>query len=416
LGYNLLTSLNSTQLPAASWRNLISLDVSYNQVTDIGSMAVALEALPNLHALVACGNPIALLSTYRAYILANIPQLEYLDDVRVSRSEQVGAGGVALSVPVSETTMHFKLCGLVNLINPIAPLPVDEKGEVEEEDPEAPIIKAEYYCTFNFPGPYIGVSPERAAAPTPTPAPAPTTTSTPALIPTQPAVDDEAKANVNANANAEAGGDTTAASVETATDQDAHPPLHNTSVPLAWAEVMDFNTTFTFVNRNLRLIKNVLLAGVTFEVYESVVESVVVVSDPAEGAVLDDGAKKDKKKDKKKGNGAPEVPLERKDLPTRVRCVGTAIVSLPDFLEGVDEVAKTLNLLDDEGNAVLKPVPPPSMPDTEAGTDADVHTPGLVQPEMVPLQLSVVVSLPRLAAPEANAGAQPEPTATEPNA
>jgi Leucine-rich repeat (LRR) protein len=43
LGYNLLTVLDSTQLPAASWTNLISLDVSYNQIADMDAMTKTLE-------------------------------------------------------------------------------------------------------------------------------------------------------------------------------------------------------------------------------------------------------------------------------------------------------------------------------------------------------------------------------------
>jgi hypothetical protein len=279
-------------------------------------------------------------------------------------------------------------------VDPTPPPVLDDDGEPEEPDPAAPIITADYYCIFNFPGPFTHVSPARLDAPT--------SVQTPADGPSV------AEVAVNADGAAAADGAgrgdvSTADPVPAPATTPAPAPatVQNRSVPLRWSAAMNFDTSFTFINSKLQLVKGALLDGVTFELYESVVESVAMLPEPEEGTTaIEEAAAAAKGKKDKKGKGQTEVPVQRKDLPPRVRCVGTAVAKLPEFLEGADEVATTLDLLDADGRPVMKALPRPPLPEeTEETGDRPPSTPLLEQ--MIPLQLQVVISLPRVTKPAA---------------
>lgn len=53
----------------------------------------------------------ALLPSYRAYVVANIPQLQFLDDARVTRGEQIAAESMAGELTETATTISITIAG-----------------------------------------------------------------------------------------------------------------------------------------------------------------------------------------------------------------------------------------------------------------------------------------------------------------
>lgn len=188
---------------------------------------------------------------------------------------------------------------------------------------------------------------------------------------------------------------------------------------------MEYNTTFTFTHADLAMVKDVLVDGIRFEVFETVFESVVDLPPPGTGEAEEEadakaaggkGGKGGKKAaDKKKGKGKEEAPPPpRKDLPPVIRSVGSVVLHVPEFLEGGDKVEHTLFLLDEDGNKVIKTLPAAPVEDDEEAEadDADDAPPKEAPPlETVPATLSVALTLPRQT--ERQAAATPPSPSTE---
>lgn len=66
--------------------NIMCLDLSHNDVSDLTLILEQLQQLPKLRALQLQGNPVALLPHYKSALLKQLPQLVYLDgQVRMQR-------------------------------------------------------------------------------------------------------------------------------------------------------------------------------------------------------------------------------------------------------------------------------------------------------------------------------------------
>ncbi len=61
----------------------MSLDLSYNRLTEIEPVVFALAELPQLRQLLLQGNPLALLAGYRQAVLQALPRLKLLDEIEV---------------------------------------------------------------------------------------------------------------------------------------------------------------------------------------------------------------------------------------------------------------------------------------------------------------------------------------------
>ncbi|XP_065831534.1 leucine-rich repeat-containing protein 43-like [Oscarella lobularis] len=81
LGYNRLQNLNWLQ--PASWPLLLSLDLSFNHLTSLPEVVLALSSLAKLRNLVLQGNPVSLVPAYRPYVIEKLSSLTVLDDVRI---------------------------------------------------------------------------------------------------------------------------------------------------------------------------------------------------------------------------------------------------------------------------------------------------------------------------------------------
>lgn len=67
---------------------LVSLDLGFNDLTDLQNMILGLSTLRHLRLLVLQGNPLALVPYYRGFTVDSLARLCVLDDITVSPSEK----------------------------------------------------------------------------------------------------------------------------------------------------------------------------------------------------------------------------------------------------------------------------------------------------------------------------------------
>lgn len=66
----------------------MSLDLGFNDLTDLQGMVASLSTLQRLRLLVLQGNPLALVPYYRGFTIDSLARLCVLDDITVSSSEK----------------------------------------------------------------------------------------------------------------------------------------------------------------------------------------------------------------------------------------------------------------------------------------------------------------------------------------
>lgn len=87
--------------------NLVSLDLSFNDLIDLQGMVASLSTLQRLRLLVLQGNPLALVPYYRGFTIDSLARLCVLDDVTVSPTEKYqfrglrNRGGEAADMPTA---------------------------------------------------------------------------------------------------------------------------------------------------------------------------------------------------------------------------------------------------------------------------------------------------------------------------
>uniref|UniRef100_A0A8C9D4H2 Leucine rich repeat containing 43 n=1 Tax=Panthera leo TaxID=9689 RepID=A0A8C9D4H2_PANLE len=145
LGHNkLLGPLESLYVTSNHWPNLVSLDLSFNDLTDLQGMVASLGTLCRLRLLVLQGNPLALLPYYRGFTIDSLSQLCVLDDITVSPSEKhqfrgLGRSGdlLARQAQLVVTIGNVKGVQDTSVLDP-------------EPGPQGPFITYSYYVTYDF--------------------------------------------------------------------------------------------------------------------------------------------------------------------------------------------------------------------------------------------------------------------------
>ncbi|XP_040323305.1 leucine-rich repeat-containing protein 43-like, partial [Herpailurus yagouaroundi] len=124
--------------------NLVSLDLSFNDLTDLQGMMASLSTLRRLRLLVLQGNPLALLPYYRGFTIDSLSQLCVLDDITVSPSEKhqfrgLGRSGdlLARQAQLVVTIGNVKGVQDTSVLDP-------------EPGPQGPFITYSYYVTYDF--------------------------------------------------------------------------------------------------------------------------------------------------------------------------------------------------------------------------------------------------------------------------
>ncbi|XP_075034065.1 leucine-rich repeat-containing protein 43 [Mixophyes fleayi] len=146
LAYNRIwCSSESTYLTAELWPNLISLDLSWNDLTDLFDLVHTLTALQQLRILVLQGNPLTLFPAYRGYTIDSLQMLCVLDDVSILPDEKHKFSGVSQQKDSLENKAKLFVCiGKVQGIpNPITP--------TEQQNPgEYPVTTINYHVDYEF--------------------------------------------------------------------------------------------------------------------------------------------------------------------------------------------------------------------------------------------------------------------------
>ncbi|NXU69971.1 LRC43 protein, partial [Horornis vulcanius] len=146
LGYNQLCGPSQEKhLTVDFWPNLVSLDLSFNSLTDLLELVSQLSTLQNLHILVLQGNPLALIPTYRGFLVDSLPKLSILDDIHIGPEERQQFHGLARQPGLirSEAQVVVSIGEMKGLPNPEA----FQRLEVDSEDP---VITYSYCVTYEF--------------------------------------------------------------------------------------------------------------------------------------------------------------------------------------------------------------------------------------------------------------------------
>ncbi|XP_034647491.1 leucine-rich repeat-containing protein 43 isoform X6 [Trachemys scripta elegans] len=146
LGYNrLLGSSEDKYLTAEFWPNLLSLDLSFNNFTDLLGIVSKLATLWRLRTLVLLGNPLVLIPGYRGFVIDSLPKLCILDDRNISPDEKHQFHGLS-----SKPDLIVNKAQLVVSVGKIKGVPNPIKPEELESGPESPVITHSYYVTYEF--------------------------------------------------------------------------------------------------------------------------------------------------------------------------------------------------------------------------------------------------------------------------
>ncbi|XP_042193582.1 leucine-rich repeat-containing protein 43 isoform X2 [Callorhinchus milii] len=149
LAYNKLArSSLSEYLTAAFWPQLVSLDLSFNNLLGLQELVTQLRRLPNLRNLILQGNPLNFLPQYRGYLIDSLPQLYTLDDVWISPSERHQFTGLSNNAQllVNAVQVTVSIGNVTGILNPVAPLESNPNPHLLEET----IIEYKYFVTYEF--------------------------------------------------------------------------------------------------------------------------------------------------------------------------------------------------------------------------------------------------------------------------
>uniref|UniRef100_A0A8B9RYG4 Leucine rich repeat containing 43 n=1 Tax=Accipiter nisus TaxID=211598 RepID=A0A8B9RYG4_9AVES len=143
LGYNRLCGPSEDKyLTAAFWPNLVSLDLSFNNFTDLLGLVSQLSSLQKLRILLLQGNPLALIPTYRGFLVDSLPRLSILDDIHIGPEERHQFQGLARQ-PGDEAQV-------VVSIGEIKGVPDPSTRQQLEVGSEAPVITYSYCVMYKF--------------------------------------------------------------------------------------------------------------------------------------------------------------------------------------------------------------------------------------------------------------------------
>ncbi|KFP79846.1 Leucine-rich repeat-containing protein 43, partial [Acanthisitta chloris] len=146
LGYNRLCSpLQDKCLTEDLWPNLVSLDLSFNNLTDLLGLVSQLSSLQKLRVLVLQGNPLALIPTYRGFTVDSLPKLSFLDDVPVHSEERQQFHGLAGQPELTRSEAR-----VVVSVGQIKGIPGPSTFQQLKVDSEAPVITYSYCVTYEF--------------------------------------------------------------------------------------------------------------------------------------------------------------------------------------------------------------------------------------------------------------------------
>ncbi|NWX11741.1 LRC43 protein, partial [Aegotheles bennettii] len=146
LGYNRLCGPSQDKyLTADFWPNLVSLDLSFNNFTDLLELVSQLSSLQKLRVLVLQGNPLALISTYRGFLVDSLPKLSILDDIHIGPDERHQFHGLSRQPELIRSEAR-----VVVSVGEIKGVPEPSAHQQLEAGSKAPVITYSYCVTYEF--------------------------------------------------------------------------------------------------------------------------------------------------------------------------------------------------------------------------------------------------------------------------
>uniref|UniRef100_A0A8C3BVV1 Leucine rich repeat containing 43 n=1 Tax=Cairina moschata TaxID=8855 RepID=A0A8C3BVV1_CAIMO len=147
LGYNRLCGPSQDKyLTVDFWPNLVSLDLSFNNLTELLELVSQLSSLQKLRVLVLQGNPLALIPAYRGFVVDGLPQLSVLDDIHIEPDERHQFRGLARQ----PGELIRSEAQVVVSIGKIKGVPDPSALQELEVDTKAAAITYSYCVTYEF--------------------------------------------------------------------------------------------------------------------------------------------------------------------------------------------------------------------------------------------------------------------------
>ncbi|XP_030356663.1 leucine-rich repeat-containing protein 43 isoform X1 [Strigops habroptila] len=346
LGYNRLCGPSQDKfLTAAFWPNLVSLDLSFNNLTDLLGLVSQLSSLEKLRILVLKGNPLALIPTYRGFLVDSLPKLSVLDDIHIGFDERHQFLGLARQPELMRSEAR-----VVVSVGDMKGVPDPSTLQQLADDSGFPVITYSYCVTYEF---VEGEELDNGSSTEVT------------KIHQSPEV-----ATLDADSSAQDTGETKSQQDPAATEE---PKASSAKVFVTpgkpWEDTIDYSYRKEHIVKDLMRLKSYLAAGTIVSVVEEKVLSWPVEADPEENTDTNkkagrgqqmDGAKGPARKDKQKKKKEKSCEL-RSDPPIR-RTLGTRKVTLEALLATEDLVTT----LCDFGILITEQPPqPPSVEEKE---------------------------------------------------
>ncbi|XP_063820539.1 leucine-rich repeat-containing protein 43 isoform X2 [Pseudophryne corroboree] len=146
LSYNRIQcSSEGSYLTADLWPNLVSLDLSWNDLTDLFGLVPTLATLQQLRILVLQGNPLTFIPAYRGYTVDSLQKLCVLDDVPILPDEKHTFSGVSTQTDSlqSKAKLFVRIGEVHGIPNSITP--------TEQQHPaEYPVTTISYHVDYEF--------------------------------------------------------------------------------------------------------------------------------------------------------------------------------------------------------------------------------------------------------------------------
>ncbi|XP_064583081.1 leucine-rich repeat-containing protein 43 [Zonotrichia leucophrys gambelii] len=344
LGYNQLCGPSQEKhFTVDFWPNLVSLDLSFNSLTDLLELVSQLSTLQKLRILLLQGNPLSLIPAYRGFLVDSLPRLSIFDDIYIWPEERQQFHRLA-----EQPELITSEARLVVSIGEMKGLPYPEDFQQLEPDCEGPVIAYRYCVTYQF---AEGEELKDRGSPEGTEIHQSTTVAT-----------------LDVDSSAQDTGETKSHQEPAATEEpEAHSAKVFATPAQPWADTIDCSYRKQHIAKDLVGLKSYLEAGTIVSVMEEKVVSWPVDPDEnsatKEGQELKKNSAKDKQKKKKK-----KKSCEYRSDPPIWSTLATTRVTLETLLANENLVATLCDF------GILIPEKPPEPPvvdekETKKGKD-----------------------------------------------
>ncbi|XP_056390960.1 leucine-rich repeat-containing protein 43 isoform X2 [Hyla sarda] len=145
LAYNRIQCSLESLFPTTDiWPNLVFLDLSYNDLTDLFNLVSRISTLQSLRVLTLQGNPLTLITTYRGYTIDCLPNLCVLDDSLILPDERYKFSGLSKKKEALENKAKFYVhIGKVQGIS-------NPNAHTEQNSGDYPLTTVTYHVCYEF--------------------------------------------------------------------------------------------------------------------------------------------------------------------------------------------------------------------------------------------------------------------------